>query len=512
VTVPPRRKRLDRVWEEEFQRAFDEGRCRRAGQIFADNAGASERPGLVIKAALAHVNEDPAVSLRLLVGLRMPANRPIEQMKRRAILGEAYARTMDFASADEQLDAAMQTALALKDGDLVAYVGYRLVRRHMFEENVEKARAALEFARQGSSHTSRINALCAEALILSHEERLSDHAERCVEILSLLDPKTHELSGVRAYATFNLAILARELYIPEALPHIERHLQGLPWPEDYQVSLFQTLKAVAWAHALQGDYFNAFRYLKRASEFAATAPWKTVAACDRSLLARCFGERGWSRVELDEAEQLAASVDWRTSGEERIALLLLAELFAEIDTARSSMYLAQYRSLGDLHFGGRFHRHDVRFPAFAQYSTGIVELALGNRARGLAELQEARTVFDRLGYDFRAARCLVAEYRVTGDRGLLPAIDEKLQHYRQSWLANGLALQTQRPKPPLSPMQQTVFDELCQGKTTAQIATTLARSEYTVNNHIREIFRVFEVKSRAALLAKVARQGLVGGS
>jgi DNA-binding CsgD family transcriptional regulator len=40
----------------------------------------------------------------------------------------------------------------------------------------------------------------------------------------------------------------------------------------------------------------------------------------------------------------------------------------------------------------------------------------------------------------------------------------------------------------------------------------LGRSEYTVSNHTKEIFKTFGVKSRAALLAKAARQGLVGDS
>ena len=245
--------------------------------------------------------------------------------------------------------------------------------------------------------------------------------------------------------------------------------------------------------------------------------WLQRATAPISRLA--VGERRWSRVELDEAEHLASEVDWTATtadstgatSEERFALLVLAELFCDIDPARSSMYLARYRDLGPIRYVLSNPR-DVRLTAREQYSTGVVELALGNRKRGLAGLRDARKVFERIGYDFRAANCLVAEYRVTGDRDLVPAIEEKLRHYQQSWLSSEFRSATAQPRPPLPPMQQRVFEELCHGKSTAEIARSLERSEYTVSNHIKEIFKAFDVKSRSALLAKAVRQGMVSSS
>ncbi len=59
-------------------------------------------------------------------------------------------------------------------------------------------------------------------------------------------------------------------------------------------------------------------------------------------------------------------------------------------------------------------------------------------------------------------------------------------------------------------MQKRVFDEyFCQGQSTAEIAQTLGRSEFTVSNHIKEIFKTFNVKSRSALVAEALRQGLI---
>jgi DNA-binding CsgD family transcriptional regulator len=499
----------ERGWRSEFERAFTEGRYRDAAHIYDLSAGPSERIDVTIRAAQAHLRFDPPKALRLLLNLKIPASKGREQIERDALLGAAFTRTNDFESADNRLSAALDAARRLKDAELVAMVGYRFVRRHLQAEDPATARRALELARKGQSPKARIYALHAEALILSYEERVKDQADRLVELLRSIDPQTTDFINLRAWGTHSLAALARELYLPDAVAEIERQLGGIPWPADFDHNRFQALKALAWAKALQGDYFNAFRHLKAASEAADTTAWKVVAGCDRAYLARAFGEHRWSRVELDEAEQLANSVDWHaTLYEERIGLLLLAELFGEIDTARAAMYLARYRELGEVK-SPLFYRRDARRNAFAQYSTGVVELGLGNKKRGLAELREARKVFERFGYDSRVARCLVDEYGATGDQELLPVIEEKLRNYRQSWLMTQLRTRLDRPEVPLPPMQRKVFAEVCSGKSTAEIANTLGRSEYTISNHIKQIFKTFEVRSRSALVAEAVRRGLV---
>jgi DNA-binding CsgD family transcriptional regulator len=494
----------------DFKSAYEEGRFKEAALIFDDHAGQAEPPDMVMLAARAHIHSAPSAVIKLLLDLKLPKTRLHELAERDALLGEAFARTKDFKSADDRLNAALAAARQAGDDDLLATVGYRFVRRHLQAADPASARAALALARQGRSAKSRIFALWAEILILPYEERVREQADRLIELLRLIDPGSPTLMNLRAWGTHALAMLARELYLPEAIPEIERQLGGVPWSKDFNQNLFQTLKALGWAKALQGDYFNAFRHLKRATAVADTEAWKVVAACDRSYLARCLGERGWSRQELDEAEQGASDVDWHaTQGEERTGLLLLAELFSSLDSSRSAMYLARYRELGEikspLHFGA-----DGRIAAFAQYSTGVVEIALGNKKRGLAELRQALKTFERFGYDFRIARCLVTEYEVTGNDDLLPLAVEKLRDYGQSWLAADMRAIGEQPGGiALPPAQKRVFDEVCQGKSTAEIAKALDRSEFTINNHLKEIFKAFKVKSRSALFAEAVRRGLI---
>jgi DNA-binding CsgD family transcriptional regulator len=327
-------------------------------------------------------------------------------------------------------------------------------------------------------------------------------------MLQTIAPDSLEFMHHRAWGTHTLAVLARELYIPEAIPQIERQLLG-PWTDDFQPNLFQTLKALGWTKALQGDHFNAFRHLRQADEIAPSDAWRVVAACDRAYLARCFKEMRWSRQELDVAESLAAKIDWRsTNGEECVGLLLLAELFSAVDTAKAAMYLAQYRELGDIK-SPLHRRRDPRIVALENYSTGMTEIALGNTKRGLSELQEAFTVFEAFGYQWRAAQCLLAEYKVTRTAKLLDQATERLRNYRQSWLAEGLALADESPEQAakLPPMREKVLQEICKGKTTEQIATDLGKSKFTVMNHTQLLFKQFGVNNRTSLAAEALRLG-----
>ncbi|HEY6325692.1 MAG TPA: helix-turn-helix domain-containing protein [Candidatus Cybelea sp.] len=495
------------LWREAFDSAFDEGRFEAASRIFDERAGRSETAETVLRAAHAHLHADPAQVLRLLLGLRVPGTKPAALVEREVLLAEAFARTRDFESADARLAAALEIGQATGDPELIGMVGYRRVRRYLQAEDAPAARQAMELTRQAVSPLGRLYSLYAETLILPYEERVREQAERLIELLRLLDPNEASFVDVRAWATHALSILTRELHIPHALPEVQRQLGGLGWPTDFAPNRFQALKALGWAKALQGDYFNAFRHLKAASELKdVSAAWHVVAACDRAYLARCFDEHRWSRVELDEAEQLAARVDWHsTLSEERIGLLLLAELFSGVDTAGSAMYLARYRELGEIK-SPLHYRRDARLRAFAQFSTGIVEIALGNKRRGLTELRAARKVFERFGYDFRTARCLAAEYEATHNRDLLPSLEEKLRNYGHSWLAAGICGFGRSSARSLPPMRKRVLDEVCQGKSTAEISRALGRSKFTISNHIKELFKTFEVKSRSALVAEAVRR------
>jgi DNA-binding NarL/FixJ family response regulator len=54
---------------------------------------------------------------------------------------------------------------------------------------------------------------------------------------------------------------------------------------------------------------------------------------------------------------------------------------------------------------------------------------------------------------------------------------------------------------PLSPAEQTVVAEVCQGLTNREIGERLGKSEFTVKNQVSTILRKLALPSRARLIA-----------
>jgi DNA-binding CsgD family transcriptional regulator len=506
VTSPRAKSHARLSWVEDFTSAYHSFRRLEAARIFDAHATENLPRDLLILGAQAHMREQPAVAIRILVGLFV-RNETKQAVEKAMLLGEAYSRTNDFESADSHLGAAQAMANQIGDDEALFDIAWRRTLRFCLDGELTKARECLRIVWKGQSESARLHALQFESLILAAEGRSGEAAARCQELLRSISDSSRQLHHV-AVGSVNLALFARELYLPDAVPELERHL-AIGWPEDYAIFRFQVTKSLAWTKALQGDYFNAFRLLHRASDISPTNAWTVVSACDRSYLARCLGEARWSRQELDIAEQLAQEVDWNGAGEESFGLLLLSELFAPLDPTKSSMYLARFRQLGEVLRLPTQYKHDPRWPAYVQYSTAVTELALGDTRRGLIDLRAAKDKFERLGFEWRSARCMILEHRVTGNPELLRTAQERLRNYGQSWLADELRSLGRGDGIELPPQQQRVFEEMCQGKSTTQIAGALGRSEWTVSNHIKQIFKAYNVKSRAELLAEAGRRGLL---
>lgn len=471
--------------------------------------GDTANPAVLILAGRLEVFCDDAPA-----AIRVLSNRRFDdahsQMERALLLGAAYARVGEYDAADEYFDSAEDLAKRLRDARIAVEIALRRGRRYAYAGDLAKARECQRTAAHAESPVARLQALHLESFICGREGRYGQQAQYLRRVLEQIDPADEEMAREAAYATYSLAILARELDLPEALAVVERHLRACVWPEELNVQRFQSLKALGWSYALRGDYFNAFRYLKKSTAFAPSRAWQTIATTDRAYLARCLSEERWSRQELSEAEELAESVDWRTTrDEERIGLLLLAEMFAGVDVGRAAQYMALFRDLGDLHTPNLLYAHDDnRLQAQADYSAGVTQLALGNARAGMKLIRQSFDVYDRIGYDWRAGRSALRLFEATGDREYLQTAGEKLRHYPNSWLADELRnhARSKSALPTLPRMQQRVFEELCRGLSTAEIAKNLGRSEYTIKNHIKLIFKAFGVKSRAALIAQVSRR------
>jgi DNA-binding CsgD family transcriptional regulator len=452
-------------------------------------------------------------SIALLNRIRKFASGAL-QVRLQMLLGESYASSGDLKAADKQLDAAFAAAKAANDKELIADVAFRMARRFLlFDTQTAKAREYLPFIRAATSIDARLNALHLESWILSHEARTRDQARVLVQLLEVTDPQSPAHTEHRLRATQTLAALARETYLPEAVPVVERQLAGVEWPADFIVALFQTTKAIGWAKALQGDYFNAFRYLRRSALAAPNAAWRAMALCDRAYLARTQRQDLWFRQELSDAEEAAESADWESCADEAVlALVTLAELLAPIDAAKASEYLARFRETAPLRNARSLLRNDARFEALIEYSTGVVDVHLDNRRLGISRIKSTLTTFESYGFEWRAGRAALRLYEFSNKPAYLERAKHFLRNYGNSWLGEDLSRalkETRGDSTGLTPMQDKVFRLICQGLSNAEIGESLGISPMTVANHAKAVLKTFGVSSRHALIAEAVRRDII---
>ncbi len=502
------RKQAAAAWESEMRRLFDCGYYAEAAALYDERSAGAPVDSVLLRARL-DLRADFSRALERLNDLRVPA-RSAAAVRRDVLLGEAYALGRDYEAADERFDAALRLARSLRDDELAADVGFHIGRRFVMAGDLARAREGLEIARLGTSLEARLDALHLESSVALNDPAALYGTRSLVELLRSIDPNSPARAEHRAINTHALAARAREFSIPDVTAEIERQLLGVPWPPAFAGNRFQTLKALGWTKALRGDYFNAFRLLKESTKTAPTDAWRTMAFCDRAYLASAIGEARWARQELLEAEELAARVAWESCRyEESVALLLIAELYAPIDPARASAYLAQYRRIGETIHSVVLLRGDLR-QAYVDYSSGIVDAALGNRKLAVSRLTAALRTFRESGFEWRAGRCALRLYDLTRKPQMLATAEECLRDYSASWLGDELReRRTARAGVALSPMRERVFRLICEGRSNEEIAAIVGRSKATVANHAKAVLKRYGVSSRSALIAEAMKRGVL---
>jgi DNA-binding CsgD family transcriptional regulator len=456
-----------------------------------------------------YIKNDPPAGLEF-IARRTRLLRGSALAEATMLTGVLHARALDDRMARSSFDRAEKLMKSQRGGALLDELRYHCAFLHWTAERVDEAESLLPPLRSSKSADVRVRAKILESLIANARGRYREQAALSFDALLLaLENDDVEL---QAYAEANLATLARELPMPQLREAVRASVERIAWTSDLRQLQFKALKAAGWCCALDGDYFNAFRLLKAASTAAPTAHWRAMAALDRSYLARCLNEPRWAEQELLEADYLARNLDWRgLSDEEHVALVLLAELYADVDAAVALAYLAKFRELGRVVTPRSTFAHDRILGAIADYSAGVVHARLGDVDDARRALTESWDVFDSAHYDWRAGRCALDLYALTGDAVWRERAAEKLAGYPKSWLAARLSetAPASGPIAKLTPAQRRVFDMLVAGKPTEEVASRLGRSIFTVRNHIKAIFLAFDVKTRAALVAEAARQKLV---
>jgi DNA-binding CsgD family transcriptional regulator/TolA-binding protein len=440
------------------------------------------------------------------------------------LLGAAHARVGDHRSAHSKFSIA---ARELKGDEtqqasqLKTELAYQSAVALWMQRKLDDAERELKPVLKDHGSSSRVDALVLSGALYAARGRLENQASTLLEALrALLVAETKDVYRW-GYVVSQLALLSRELPNQSIRNAAFEQVDKVPWTDDLAEQKYISLRGVGWRRALEGDYFNAFRYLKLAGLSAPTPPWRVLATCDRAYLATNLGEARFAEQELREAAELADAVEWRAvSGEERFALILLAELYAPLDGALALSYVARFQETGDRYDAVLSSNADRRVEGMLAYSLGYVRQQLGDSAEADDSYRKAFAIYDDIGYDWRAARAAMCLFQVNQDSGWLDIAAKKLRPYPLSWLVirlKELALSEtsslkrpvaaiqQRATEELTPAQAEVYELLLTGAPTRDIAKTLHRSEFTVRNHIKAIFKKLKVNSRAVLLSETFR-------
>lgn len=505
----PKKQAVTTQWRDAMRRHFGVAEFAAAGDVYdaavAEGASTSYEDDLLRARILLKDDENRAVAFLI----RRPAKGRASSQRGvwALLLAVGYSRMRDFERADDYFELARRVLTTPADR---AQLAYHVARRAMLEGKTDEAWTFADEMLCDKTQSSKIAHEMLHSFIFCNEERYRESAESLIKAIALIGKHREQHLEQWFFAVQNLALLARELAFEEATVLARSEIdQPIEWPVDFTSHRFQALDAIAWSCALRGDMLGCFRYLRAAEHRIPNAAFEVILLLDRAHFARIVGEPNWALDEVAKAENIAERIDWNAlPGEERMALLQLARATAPIEAERGRFYLARYKGLDKLRSPLLLFAFDHRLEAYAAYTEGIVRLA--GRGSGAEEaFRGAWVIFDRIGFDWRAARTALRLLEVTNKDRWRHLAEDKLEAFPNSWLARELRNRDSKAASPvkLPPMQSKVFSMLCQKMTTAEIATALGLSQHTVRNHLKAVFRAYGVNNRAALVAEAASRG-----
>lgn len=425
--------------------------------------------------------------------------------------GVAFSRLGDMASSRAQFrDAA---SLLKPEDELRGELTYHTAAAEWIERRLDRAAKFLNQIPPVRSPDLDLHVSILRGAIASANENLPEQGALLLQALRRLrSPKDAEVYLYGMLIT-HIASLSEELPGTELRDAAIVHVDKVPWTSEIADLHFHAVRAIAWRHALEGDEFSAFRRLKEALATANSDAWRVAALTDRAYLAAALGEKRWAAQELRDAHELASTIDWNAvAGEEKLALPVLAEMFAERDPAVAIAYVTTFTNIGKNYPRILSSRHDRRVEALEAYSLGRVQLALGERGEAKRLLTQAWSIYSEFGMPWRAARAALAIAQIENAAEWQHRAQTALAAYPRSWLARGAAPARSSAHvvpgpdaPSLTAAQRLVFEMLLEGRGTEEIANALGRSTFTVRNHIKAIFKAYSVNSRSALILRATR-------
>lgn len=490
-----------------FERAFLAADYERAREIVAD---APRTDAAALALSRVDLRDGHAVE----VVERLSNLRPVdghERMERDVWLGAAYGATGDSESAHRLFERAI-SSLAAPD-DLYFAALFQKAHVHWMDREWRSIEALVPKLIDAPYPAFRGRGYVLRGWVhAGKREDAHGQAREYLRALDEFDSMAQPDMRLRVNALLTLASLARDLGLESVAGRVRTAYGAMHPSSGMRTQHFKLTRILGWIDALSGNELAAFRRFRQAADLAPNDLWRVQCISDRATLARATGERAFALDQLYAAHDLAARLSWSNAVEEdRITLLNLAELFGDVDGALAQRYLAQFRSLRTPMHRRMGFANDARVRALEAYSSGTAMLRLGEAQAARQMLEEAYGIFVKLDYGWRAGLAALGMHKATQDPRWLQAARKAIKPWPNSWIARDLREAQQAhsisdEESMVTRAQRPILRLLLEGRRNADIAVALGKSPNTVRNHIAEIFRTFDVRSRSELIALLSRR------
>jgi hypothetical protein len=236
----------------------------------------------------------------------------------------------------------------------------------------------------------------------------------------------------------NLATLVRDLDLADEADLRER-LRSVRRNAYLMPAIYQILRSLGWCRALRGDHLGAFRDLREAGAVAFAPSLQLIAAIDRTILAQGLNQQLTARDELERCQDLAARIDWdRTQGDERLALLFLAQTLAPVRVRAARSTLERYQRIRSKLSPMSLAAFDRRLRADERYTEGVVAKAEANETAAVRAFLDAFEIWEAIGYRWRAALAAIELAVLTKDSRYAGYAAAEAVKRPGSWLAERL--------------------------------------------------------------------------
>ena len=236
-----------------------------------------------------------------------------------------------------------------------------------------------------------------------------------------------------------LAVVTLDLDLADREPGVRSLVEAVRWTDAIANLRFKSYEALCWCAALRGDYYAAFRFLRRAGA-GATVPQEITIGADRALLTCALEQRLIAAEEIGHALDLAERFDWEQSvREDRTALVRLAQAAAPLETVRARAALDRYANLQPTSLPYVAH-NDVLARAEEAFASGVVARAEGDIRQATDHLLVAFESWNGIGFAWRAARAALELAEIDGSDTFHECVRRERKMRASSWFAKRAAM------------------------------------------------------------------------